>query len=173
MSAVRSLPPYINPSSKIMSESSTLFGDWAKTMTSLDLTKGTEALMGFMAELPVPGVDMDALVASQRDNLEALNAANQAALQGFQAVGEWQQRFLQETMQELTGALTGLADVTSPQQLVAAETELARKAFEAAVKHMRELTQIIIDANRDATDAIARRIPESLGEIKDVLKVPH
>ena len=53
-----------------------------------------------MAGLKVPGVNMDALVASQRSNLEALSAANLAAMQGVKAVGEWQVKILQETMQQ-------------------------------------------------------------------------
>jgi hypothetical protein len=38
---------------------------------------------------------------------------------------------------------------------------------------MRELAQIVNNANQEATDAIVRRIPESLGEIRDVLKIPR
>ena len=51
--------------------------------------------------------------------------------------------------------------------------ELAKKAFDTALRQMREIEQIVTDANRQATDAIVRRIPESLDEIKDVLKLPQ
>ncbi|AUB84142.1 phasin family protein [Candidatus Thiodictyon syntrophicum] len=156
-----------------MSDTFNVFGDWGKTMTSLDLTKGTEELLGFVAGLQVPGVNMDALVASQRENLQALSAANQAAVAGYQAVAEYQMKILQETMQRLTAAIAGLAAVKSPQELVAAETELARKSFETALRQMRELAQIVTEANQEAAEVIARRIPESLEEIKDVLKVPQ
>ncbi|WP_295430780.1 phasin family protein [uncultured Thiodictyon sp.] len=156
-----------------MSEAFNAVGGWGKTMTSLDLTKGIEELLGFVAGLQVPGVNMDALVASQRENLQALSTANQAAAAGYQAVAEYQMKILQETMQELTAAIAGLAAVKSPQELVAAETELARKAFETAVRQMRELAQIVTEANQEAAEVIARRIPEGLEEIKDVLKVPQ
>ena len=108
--------------------------DWGKTLASLDLTKGSEELLNTLAGLNVPGVDMDALVASQRDNLEALGAANRAALEGAKAVGEWQAKILQETMQALTAAMSARAKVGTPQQMVATETELAKKAFETAVQ---------------------------------------
>ena len=145
--------------------------DWGKTLASLDLTKGSEKLLNTLAGLNVPGVDMDALVASQRDNLEALGAANRAALEGAKAVGEWQARILQETMQALTAAASARAKVGTPQQMVATETELAKKAFETAVRSMRELAEIVTQANQKAADAIIKRIPESLDEIKDVLKI--
>lgn len=155
-----------------MTDISKLMGDWLKSMSSLDVTKGTEQLLNLLAGLNVPGVNMDALVASQKDNLEALSAANRAAVEGVKAVGEWQVKILQETVQELTTAIGGLAKVGSPQQMIAAETELAKKAFETAVRKMRELSEIVAKANQQATDAIVNRIPESIEEIKDVLKLP-
>ena len=145
--------------------------DWGKTLASLDLTKGTEQLLKMLGGMNVPGVNMDALVASQRENLEALSASNRAALEGVKAVGEWQAKILQETMQELTTAISGLTKVSSPQQMVTSEAELAKKAFEAAVSRMRELSEIVTTANQKATEAIVKRIPQSLDEIKDVLKV--
>jgi phasin family protein len=155
-----------------MTDLSKQMNDWTKTMCSLDMTRGSEQLLNALAGLNLPGVNMDALVASQRDNLEALSASNRAAMEGIKAVAEWQVKILQETVQELTSALGGLAKVGSPQQMVAAETDLAKKAFETAVSKMRELADIVTKANQQATDAIVNRIPASLDEIKDVLKIP-
>ena len=155
-----------------MTDISKPLGDLLKSMSALDVTEGTEQLLNLVAGLKVPGVNMDALVASQRNNLEALSAANRAAVEGIKAIGEWQVKILQETVQELTTAIGGLAKVGSPQQMIAAETELAKKSFETAVSRMRELSEIVTKANQQATDAIVNRIPESLEEIKEVLKLP-
>lgn len=146
-------------------------GDWTKTIVGLDLTKGPEELLNMLAKLKIPGINMDALVASERDNLEALAVANRAALEGIKAAGQWQMKLLQETMQEMTEAMGRLVKDGSPQQMVTTETELAKKAFEAAVRQMRELAEIVTKANKQATDAIVKRIPESLDEIKDVFKI--
>ncbi|EXI78590.1 MAG: phasin family protein [Candidatus Accumulibacter appositus] len=156
-----------------MADLSQQLSDWTKAVASMDLTKSSEQMLNFMAGVKLPGVNMDALVASQRDNLEALNASNQAALAGMKAVGEWQGKLLQETMRELTAAIGKLAQSGSPQELLASESELAKKAFATAVRQMQELTQIVIQANQQASAEIAKRIPESLGEIKDVLKLPE
>jgi len=155
-----------------MTDMSKQMSDWLKTMGGLDMTKGSEQLLNALAGLKLPGVNMDALVASQRDNLEALSASNRAAMEGMKAVAEWQVKILQETVKELSSALGGLGKVGSPQQMVAAETDLAKKAFETAVGKMRELAEIVTKANQQATDAIVNRIPASLDEIKDVLKLP-
>ena len=156
-----------------MADLSQQLSAWSKAVASMDVTKSSEQLLNIMAGLKVPGVNMDALVASQRDNLEALNAANQVALEGMKAVGAWQVKLLQETMRELSTAIGKLSQSGSPQQLLATESELAKKAFATAVRQMQELTQIVIQANQQASAAIAKRIPESLGEIKDVLKLPE
>jgi phasin family protein len=154
-----------------MGDASQPLRDWGKAIASLDLTKGVEELLKVLAQLKVPGVDMDALVASQRDNLEALSASNRAAIEGMKAVAEWQKKVLQETITAITGAVGALAKSGSPQEMVVEQTELANKAFEVAVRQMRELSEIVTKANKEATEAIVKRIPESLDEIKDVLKM--
>ena len=156
-----------------MTDMSKLMTDWFKAMSSLDATKGSEQLFNALASFNVPGVNMDALVASQRQNVDALSAANYAAMDGIKAVGEWQMKILQQTMQELTAAIGSLANVGSPQQMVVVQTELAKKAFETAVSKMRELAQIVTRANQQATDAIVNRIPASLDDIREVLKLPQ
>ncbi len=156
-----------------MMDMSKLMTDWVKAMSSLDVTKGSEQLLNVLASLDVPGVNMDALVASQRENLEALSAANRATMEGIKEVGEWQMKILQQTMQELTAAMGSLANVDSPPQMVAVETELAKKTFETAVSNMRELAEIVTRANQQAIDAIVNRIPASLDEIREVLKLPQ
>ncbi len=154
-----------------MADLSKLLGDWSQAIASMDVTKGSEELLNIMARLKVPGINMDAVVASQRENLEALSASNRAALAGMKAVGEWQVKILQETMQGLTTAISNLTKGGSPQEIVAAEAELARKAFETAVGEMRELAEIVGKANQQASEAIAKRIPASLNEIREVLKL--
>lgn len=145
--------------------------DFTKSMMDLDLTKAADELTKMVAELNVPGVDMDALVASQKDNLEALTMANRVALEGMKSVAEWQVRILKETLTGLTRAANELAAVSTPQEVVGKQTDLAKQAFETAVKQMRELAEIVTKANQAASDAVVKRIPESLDEIKDVLKI--
>jgi phasin family protein len=164
-------PRYHQTRLNTMTNTTTAFGDWGNGLMSLDLTKGTEAIFEFMAKLDVPGVNMDALVASQRDNLEALTAANQAAVDGFKAAAQWQQKIFQETLRELGEAITARSHSVSPQPWGATEAELMKKAFETAVRQMRELAEIVTAANQQAIDAIGQRIPEALGEIKDILKM--
>ena len=145
--------------------------DFAKSLMDLDVTKGAEEVLNKLAQLQVPGVDMDALVASQRDNLEALSSANRAAMEGVKGVGEWQLKILSQTIDEIGKTAQEMTGVHSPQEMVVEQTELAKRAFETAVTNMRELAEILNKANENASRAIVDRVRESLEEIKEVLKV--
>jgi phasin family protein len=145
--------------------------DFSKFIAGLDLTKGADELMKMLAQYKVPGVNMDALVASQRENLEALATANRAAFEGMKAVAEWQVKILNETMKEISNTAGELAKAGSPQDVVGKQADLAKQALQAAVTNMRDLAEIVNKAHQEATGAITERVTESLDEIKDVLKI--
>jgi phasin family protein len=144
--------------------------DFAKSLTDLDMTKGAEQILNQLAELKVPGLDMDALVASQRDNLEAVVKANRAAMEGLKEVGAWQVKILKQALEDISHSATALTKVQAPQNALVEQTEVAKRVFETAVKNMRELADILHKTNEDATKVIVERVPESLDEIKEVLK---
>ena len=145
--------------------------DFSKSLMELDMTKGAEQILNKLSQLQVPGLDMDAVVASQRDNLEAVTHANRVAMEGIKGVGEWQMKILNQTIEEISKAAGEMTKVRSPQDVVVEQTELAKRAFETAVSNMRDLADILNKADETATSAIVERVPESLDEIKDVLKV--
>ena len=92
-------------------------------------------------------------------------------MEGMKGIGGWQIKILNETMQEISKTASEMTKVRSPEDAVAEQTDLAKRAFETAVNNMRELANILSKANEAATRAIVERVPESLDEIKEVLKV--
>ncbi len=145
--------------------------DLGKSIMGMDMTKGADQFLDGLAKLKVPGVDMDALVASQRDNLEAMTKANKAAMEGVTGVGKWQMKILNQTLEELSKAGGSMTKISSPKDVVGEQTDMAKRAFETAVTNMRELADILNTANETATRAIVDRVPDSLDEVKDILKV--
>ena len=143
---------------------------FSKSLMDLDMTKEVEQVLNLLAEIKVPGVDMDALVASQRDNLEAVAKANRAAMEGLKGVGEWQVKILKQAMEDISESTAALTRAKSPQGALGEQAEVAKHVFENAVKNMQDLADILHKANEDATKVIVERVPESLDEIKEVLK---
>lgn len=125
-----------------------------------------------VSEFKIPGVDFEALAATQRKNFEALVRANQLAVEGIQAVGKRQTEIMKQTVEELVAALKTAMDQLPPEQKVAKQTELAKIAFEKALVNARELAELVAKSNREAFDVINQRVAASLDEIKDVLAKP-
>ena len=98
--------------------------------------------------MKIPGFDAKAIADAQRKNIEALTAANQAAVQGLQAVAQRQTEILNEAMGEVSAIAQQLSGAGNPQEMTAKQADLARKAFEQALSNARELAEMV---NKDGT----------------------
>lgn len=119
-----------------------------------------------LAEIKIPGVDVDAILASQRKNIEAVTAANQLAIEGFQAVVRRQAEILRQTMEEAGPLVTDLMGAGSPQDKVAKQAEVVKTAFGKALVNMKELAEMVAKSNSEAANVISKRVSESLEELK-------
>jgi phasin family protein len=144
--------------------------------TLLNHAKFTEELTSKLKDYRLPSIEVDAVVASQRENVEALANASRAAFEGAQAVAKRQAEILQETMSQTAESFRTLAEAGSPPEVAAKQAELAKEAFEKALGNMRELAEMVTKAQQGAMDTISGRISQSLDEIKDMalkMKEPH
>lgn len=132
----------------------------AMDFSQFDLSK-------MLGDMKVPGFDMQAVMDAQRKNIEALTAANQAAVQGMQAVAQRQAEILSQVVSEISSVAQQLANASStPQELTSKQAELARKAFEQALANARELAEMVSKSNTEAFAIINKRVTESLQELK-------
>ncbi|MGF1527968.1 MAG: phasin family protein [Candidatus Competibacterales bacterium] len=132
-------------------------------MRQFDLTK-------LMGNMQMPGVDMEAMMASQRKNLEALAQANQVAAQGMQTVVRRQTELLAEAMAQANEASRQLTGAGNPQEMTTRQAELVRQAFEKAINDMRELAELVNKANADTFEVVNRRFNESLEELRSMVE---
>lgn len=126
-----------------------------------------------MADLKLPGVDMQQVAASQRKNIEALAAANQAAMQGMQAVAQRQAEIFKQTMEQAGQAMRDMMAAGGPEDKAARQAEIAKAAFQTAIGNMRELAEMVAKAQSDANEVINRRVADSIDEFKDQVKRPR
>lgn len=119
-----------------------------------------------MADFKLPAVDMEALLASQRKNIEAFSAANKVALEGAQAVAKRNMEIVQAAVTEMSEAVKALAGSEAPQAKAARQAELMKTAYERAVTNMRELADMIQRANGEALGLINKRFAETMDEVK-------
>jgi phasin family protein len=122
-----------------------------------------------MSEFKLPGVDVESVLASQQKNIQALTAANQLAIEGFQAVVRRQSEIVRQTMEQTSSMMTELMAAGSPEDKVAKQADLVKLAFEKALANARELAELVAKSNSEAADVINKRVSESLEEVKAVV----
>jgi phasin family protein len=123
------------------------------------------------ADFKVPGLDLEAVAASQRKNVEALTQANQLAMQGVQVLLQRQTELVTTAIQEFSKMFTAFVQPsTSPGDKIAKQAEYSKVALEQGLSNARELTELVTKANTEAFNVINKRVTESLEEVRDFAK---
>ena len=139
------------------------FGKFAEQWEKFDFTKLAD-------QFKLPGLDAQALVDYQKRNLEAVASANRVALEGAQAVIRRQAEIVRKGVEDASKALTELNAAETPQDKLLKQAELAKEAYEAAVAHLQELTEIANKANVEAAGLLSARVSEGFGEFTAEVK---
>jgi phasin family protein len=113
----------------------------------------------------MPMVDVDAVTVAQRKNIEAVQAANQVAIEGFQAVARRQAEIVREASEEMQKLFKDLS-VASAEERLAKQAEAVKALYEAAVANTNELATMVQKANTEAASLINKRVSENLDEVK-------
>ena len=144
------------------------FADVAKAfdMTSMtkafDMTNMTKAF----GDMKLPGIDVEAVAASQRKNLEAFTQANQLAVEGAQSLARRQVEIVRQAVDEASAALREWTEVGAPEDRIAKSVELSKQAYEKGIANARELTELATKASSDVFSVIARRFSEGFDELR-------
>jgi phasin family protein len=135
-------------------------GPKSSSSGEMDFTK-------FFADMKFAALpDMEAFLAASRKNLESLTAANRVALEGAQAVARRHMEIMQSSMVEMTEAMKALANVDTPQVKAARQAELLKQAYQHAVAHLKELSDLIQQSNSEALALLNKRFAEAMDEVK-------
>ena len=140
--------------------------DMTKVMADFDPAKIVDHLTKAASSFQVPQIDVDPIIAAQRKNIEALTAANKAAVEGVQALAARQNEILQENLKETTEAVSELSKVDGPEDATAKQVELLKASFEKALGNMKDLAELVAQSNTETSTVINARIFESLEEVK-------
>ena len=124
-----------------------------------------------MGDFRVPGVDLEAAVASQRKNIEALTQANQLAVEGVQALMRRQVEITRQAMEDFSAMFRDFVQPNgSPEDRFAKQAEYSKHAIEKGLSNAKELTELVTKANTEAFNVINKRVTESLDEVRDFAK---
>jgi phasin family protein len=137
-----------------------------ETEQFLNPSKIAENLVSRLTSFGIPGVDVDALMGTQRKNIEALATASRSAMDGASAVGKRQGEILQESMNRTARSLELLVRTGAPIDVASRQVELMKEGFDKALVDMRELAELVVTAQHSAVSAVSDRLTHSLAELK-------
>ena len=114
--------------------------------------------------------DVDALMACQRRNIEALTQASQLTMEAAQTVARRQIEIARQTLEDMSALLRDLVQPGSTEDRIAKNTEYAKQILEKSVSNGREITLLATKAGTEAADVLHRRACQGLDEIRDFAK---
>lgn len=106
-------------------------------------------------EMKIPGLDFERLMQEGQKNIEALQQANRAVAEGWQALAQKQMEIFRESMQRWQEA----GSQGSPGDNI---EQQARESFEQALANMRELAEIAAESQSKAFEVMRQRFEESM-----------
>jgi len=120
----------------------------------------------FGRDLKVPNVDVEAILSHHRKNLEALEKSARAGAAGATSLLSKQREMMQEALREITDLAQNYRAPGNPQELMAKQTEFARKSFEAALKNAGEVAELARKSGTESIEILRARIKDAMEEIR-------
>ena len=141
-----------------------------KAWTDFDPAKVNEQFTKLFGDMcgnnALPQINIEPLLDAQRKGLEAMSAASEKALEGARALTQRQAEFARNAVEDSSSAFAALGKAKNPSEALEAQTELARTAFDKAVKDLGELSELVTKTSADVSAPIAARVQESFDEFK-------
>ena len=135
----------------------------AKRATGLPSFADLGKLVG---RLQLPGIDVKAIVDSQRKDMEALAEANRQAYEGIKALAQRRNEILREALVEWQAALK---DATG-KDAMSTNAERAKQGVKQAIDRFRELAEMEAETRRKSWKVLQDRFQENLQNLQSLLK---
>ena len=127
-------------------------------------------LGSILKQLKLPDIDIAAIVDSRRKDIDALAAANDAALQGVQKLGHAQAQILKTTLGPVQALLQRTRRSGDDATSTPTTREALKQALQKALGDMRELAEAGYRAQSDTLAVVNRRVQENVQEFTALLQ---
>jgi phasin family protein len=111
------------------------------------------------------GIDTAGIVEARRKDIEAILAANRIVYQGAQALAQKQLEILRTTMNAAKSALAEGSFSGTPAEIANRQRELMSKAFQMSLAHMRELADIVHNAQAEAFAVVKDQVEDDIRDL--------
>ena len=117
-----------------------------------------------------PMMDAEAIMQSQRRNIEVLTQANQICYEGVQAVAQRQAEIMRKSFEDCSRVVQEMAKPGDVEDRLSRQADAAKDAYEASVANMRELAELSVKSNSEAAELLNKRVTEAFDELRGILQ---
>jgi phasin family protein len=117
-------------------------------------------------QLKIPSFDMNKIMEHHQKNLEAMTKSWQTMAAGAGELATKQRAIFEEAVKDVTAMVQQYKPGGSPQEIMAKQTEFAKKAMEAAIANTRDIAELVQKSSTDAFKIVQDRMKESYDEIR-------
>ena len=114
--------------------------------------------------------DIQGFMETQRKNIQALTDAQALTVENIQAIAQRQSAILSEMVEDNAIIAKELMTEGTPEEKVAKNADLFKKAYERSVKNMNELSEMLNQSNQEASEIINKRVKATLNEVKSSME---
>ncbi len=114
----------------------------------------------------LPGIDVNAIVESQRKDMEALAEANRQAYEGIKALAQRRNEILQVALVQWQSAMK---DATG-KDAMSKSAEMAKQGVQQAIANFRELAEMEAQSRSKAWKVLQDRFQENVANLQKLLK---
>jgi hypothetical protein len=144
--------------------------DSKKDLTTVDFNPFRD-LTKTLEQFKVPGVDISAIVAARRKDVDALTAANKAAYEALQDLGRTQTEMLTHAMKGMQESAEGMVREGLKGADPTKQSEAARVAWEKMLADIKALAELARKAQAQAVAGLTETAAESAKVIKNLAHV--
>jgi phasin family protein len=131
-----------------------------------DTTSYIETLRKFVTDLGVPKLNVDELLETQKQNIDALGESIKVATQGAQSLAQKQRDVLEAGLKEAGTLAREYKPFGKVPDNLELQTEFAKKMLEIAVQGAQESATTAKQSTTEAVQIIRDRMAKSVEEIK-------
>ena len=117
-------------------------------------------------QLKVPAFDMSKMMEHHQKNLDAMTRSWQAVAGGASEVAQKQKEIFEAAMKDMAEMAQSYKPGGNPQEVMAKQTEFAKKAMEAAIANTKDIAELVQKSSTEAFKIVQDRMKESYEEIR-------
>ena len=117
-------------------------------------------------QLKVPPFDMTKIMEHHQKNLDAMSKSWQAMAEGASGIAQKQKEIFEAAMKDMAEMAQSYKPGGNPQEVMAKQTEFAKKAMEAVIANTRDIAELVQKSSTEAFKIVQDRMKESYEDIR-------